>query len=110
MPDGHKDSAEQSENRTWRSLRSLLGESGAADIGLLGVPLAKDLISPGRCDLAPDVVRATLSRLSTYDLETKADLSSTKIFDAGNLQIGELNYADACLPIARAVQNSGVAA
>jgi formiminoglutamase len=104
MPDGHKDSAEQSENRTWRSLRSLLGESSGVGISLLGVPLAKDSISPGRCDLAPDVVRAALSRLSTYDLETKADLSGTRIFDAGNLQIGDLNYADACQPIAGAVQ------
>lgn len=104
MPEGHKHSTGPSENRTWRSVQSLLGESREADIGLLGVPMARDSISPGRCDLAPDAVRAALSRLSTYNLETREDLCGTKLFDAGNLPIAELNYADACQPVARAIQ------
>jgi len=105
MPEGHKHSTAHSENRTWRSVQSLLGESADADIALLGVPLGRHSISPGRCDLAPDAVRKVLSRLSTYDLETKKDLSGTEIFDAGNLQTAELDYADACQPISRAVRD-----
>jgi formiminoglutamase len=83
----------------------LLGESDRADIALLGIPMAKHSISPGRCDLAPNIVRATLNKFSTYDLEARSDLSTVEVFDAGDLQITEFDYADACEPAAHAIRN-----
>ena len=104
MPEGYKHK-EISENRSWQSMRSLLGENTDTDIALLGIPMAKQSITPGRCDLAPEAIRAALSRLSTYDLQTGRDLSNIKVFDAGNLQVTELDYSDACKPAAEVVRN-----
>src|SRR6202012_5333675 len=59
----------------------------------------------GSCDLAPNAIRTALNKFSTYDLETKSDLSSLEVFDAGDLQISEFDYADACKPVAHAVRN-----
>jgi formiminoglutamase len=104
MSEGYKHK-EVSENRSWQSMRSLLGENADTDIALLGIPMAKQSITPGRCDLAPKAVRAVLPRLSTYDLQTGRDLSNIKVFDAGDLQVSELSYSDACKPVAEAVRN-----
>jgi formiminoglutamase len=42
-------------------------------------------ITPGRCDHAPETVRAAMKRMSVYDLETETDLSTRRIFDAGDV-------------------------
>jgi len=77
---------EVSENRSWLSIHSLL-TSEAERLALVGAPLVKNSISPGRYDLAPDIVRGALRRLSVYDLETQNDLSDLRIHDFGNLPI-----------------------
>src|SRR5262249_7714359 len=40
-----------------------------------------------------------------YDLETGSDLSNTKVRDAGDLQVTDLSYAEACQPVADAVRD-----
>jgi formiminoglutamase len=80
---------EVSENRSWLSIHSLL-TSEAERLALVGAPLVKNSISPGRYDLAPDIVRGALRRLSVYDLETQNDLSDLRIHDFGNLPIQAL--------------------
>ncbi len=42
---------------------------------LISASLGLGAISPGRCDLAPQTVRAALQRMSMYDLETETDLT-----------------------------------
>ena len=93
---------EVSENRSWLSIHSLL-TSEAERLALVGAPLVKNSISPGRYDLAPDIVRGALRRLSVYDLETQNDLSDLRIHDFGNLPIAELTPADALTPLRETV-------
>jgi len=84
---------EMSENRGWLSIHSLLGANQDAAVGLVGAPLGLESLGPGRCDLAPGVIRATLKRISVYDLETGADLSALGVFDAGDVPVGALTAA-----------------
>lgn len=72
-----------SENRSWRSIADLLGPS-LAHVAFLGAPLSEKSLTPGRCDLAPKVLRETLRRFSVYDLETGVDLSEIRIRDVGD--------------------------
>jgi formiminoglutamase len=88
-------STDISENRGWLSIHALLGADSGASVGVLGAPLGLESITPGRCDLAPGVVRAALKRMSVYDLETGTDLSSLKLFDAGDLDISGNTPAEA---------------
>ena len=96
---------EMSENRGWLSVHSLLGAKQDSAIALLGAPLGLESLSPGRCDLAPGVIRSALKRLSVYDLETGTDLSALSIFDAGDLPIANLNPAEAFEPIRDSVEH-----
>lgn len=81
-----------SECRGWRSIGDLLTPEPSAPAVLIGAPLNEKSLTPGRCDLAPKVLRETLKRFSTYDLETGADLSALRVFDAGDL------FLKACTP------------
>jgi formiminoglutamase len=56
-------------------------------------------ITPGRCDLAPETVRAAMKRVSVYDLETETDLSSMRIFDAGDIGLSQAQPAEALAPM-----------
>ena len=47
-------------------------------LAVLGVPLCRGSMTPGRTDLAPDAVRAILRRFSTYDIEHDVDLRSSR--------------------------------
>src|SRR3712207_102446 len=69
----------ESECRSWRSAGDLLGEHPAAQVALVGAPLAAGSLTPGRCDLTPGVVRAALKRMSVYDLETETDLAALAV-------------------------------
>ena len=95
---------EMSENRGWLSIHSLLGANQDAAVGLVGAPLGLESLSPGRCDLAPGVIRAALKRISVYDLETGADLSALDIFDAGDAPVAGLTPAQAFAPLRDAVR------
>lgn len=77
----------------WRSMADLLASSGEGDIALLGAPMEAGSVTPGRCDLAPDLIRRTLRRISTYDVETGRELD-LRIADAGNLAVQGVMPAD----------------
>jgi len=88
-----------SDCRSWFSAADLLMQDASAPIALLGAPLGLGSITPGRCDLAPETVRAALKRMSVYDLETATDLSGLRVFDAGDVELGGKQPADALAPI-----------
>lgn len=92
-----------SDCRSWTSAASLLGTDPAAPVAVLGAPLAERSLTPGRCDLAPKAVRAALSRMSIYDLETGVDLSATRVFDAGDLDLKLVDPAAAFAPVREAL-------
>jgi formimidoylglutamase len=82
---------------SWPRVTDLLVE-GPADVALLGVPLAAGSVTPGRCDLAPGVIRQTLRRFSTYDVETREELSMA-LRDAGDVNVEGLSLEQAFEPV-----------
>jgi formiminoglutamase len=88
-----------SDCRSWTSAASLFGADPAAPVAVLGAPLAERSLTPGRCDLAPKAVRAALSRMSVYDLETGVDLSDVRVFDAGDVDLKLIDPATAFAPV-----------
>ncbi|MBC7768484.1 MAG: agmatinase family protein [Phycisphaerales bacterium] len=88
-----------SDCRSWFSAADLLTQDASAPVALIGAPLGLGSITPGRCDLAPETVRAAMRRMSVYDLETETDLSSLRIFDDGDLAIEQLQPAEALTPM-----------
>lgn len=89
----------ESDCRSWFSAADLLTSDASAAVALIGAPLGLGSITPGRCDLAPATVRAALKRMSVYDLETGADLSPLRVFDAGDADIADLEPAAALAPL-----------
>ena len=84
---------------SWPNLTDLLVDADAeAPIGLVGAPLAAGSVTPGRCDLAPALLRATLRRIGRYDVETGRELAS-KIADHGDGPIAGLSIEEATAPI-----------
>jgi formiminoglutamase len=88
-----------SECRSWRSAADLLGDHPHARAALLGAPLAEGSLTPGRCDLAPGIIRETLKRFSVYDLETGSDLAALAVHDGGDIQLKCVRPADAFVPV-----------
>jgi arginase family enzyme len=90
----------------WPNLSDLLvdGET-AAPVGLVGAPLAAGSVTPGRCDLAPSLLRQTLRRIGRYDVETRGELSRL-IADDGDVDLAGLSIEEATFPISDAVQRS----
>jgi len=79
-----------SDCRSWFSAADLLTNDATAPIALLGAPVGLGSITPGGCDQAPGVVRAAMKRMSVYDLETETDLSTLRVFDAGDADVSKL--------------------
>jgi arginase family enzyme len=87
----------------WPNLSELLVASDvAARVGLVGAPLAAGSVTPGRCDLAPALLRQTLRRIGRYDVETGRELS-TEVADFGDVAIAELSIELATPAIREAV-------
>ena len=90
----------------WPNLSELLiGAFEDAAVGLVGAPLAAGSVTPGRCDLAPEVLRATLPRIGRYDVETKREIA-THLADYGNVDLSGLSIEQATGPIREAVDAS----
>lgn len=87
----------------WTSIADLVGDHPHAPVALIGAPLNERSLTPGRCDLGPKVLRQTLPRFSTYDLETKTDLSALRVHDAGDVFLKAVSPADAFAPVKAAV-------
>jgi len=90
----------------WPNLSELVSTSrAAAPVGLVGAPLASGSVTPGRCDLASDVLRETLRRIGRYDVETLRELA-TEIFDHGDAPVADLSIEDATPLIRHKVEAS----
>jgi len=72
-------------------------------ISVMGAPIAKGSITPGRCDLAPDAIRKALERFSTYDFNSDRDLRLLKASDEGDLYLSGMTPDRAFQPLADAV-------
>ena len=90
----------------WPNLSDLLVSADtAAPVGLVGAPLATGSVTPGRCDLAPALLRQTLRRIGRYDVETRRELAPC-IADHGDVDVSELSIEQATVPISDAVRRS----
>ena len=79
----------------WPNLSELVSSAQAgAPVGLVGAPLAAGSVTPGRCDLAPQLLRQTLRRIGRYDVETGRELR-TQVFDHGDVPLEGLSIEDA---------------
>ena len=78
----------------WPNLSELIGAHSGAPVGLVGVPLAAGSVTPGRCDLAPGMLRQTLRRIGRYDVETGREIA-TEVCDHGDAPIEALSIEDA---------------
>lgn len=84
---------------SWPNLADLLVSADApAPVGLVGAPLAAGSVTPGRCDLAPALLRATLHRIGRFDIETGRELASA-IADHGDVIVDDMTIEDATAPI-----------
>jgi arginase family enzyme len=92
----------QSQSGGWPAIADLLVHEGPAPLALLGAPMGAGSVTPGRCDLAPGVIRKTLKRFSTYDLETGLELDGA-ICDAGDVPLDGVMPAEGFAPIRDAV-------
>jgi formiminoglutamase len=73
-------------------------------IGLLGLPLSRRSITPGRCDLATSAIRSTLGRFSTFDVCRELDLTDLRVKDFGDLDISSSLPDDAAEEVASTVR------
>lgn len=90
----------------WPNLFELLVDKNAdAPIGLVGAPLDAGSVTPGRCDLAPGLLRSTLRRIGLYDVEIGKELKS-KIADHGDVPIAGLSIEEATPSIIAACRAS----
>src|SRR3954452_25242460 len=90
----------------WPNLSDLVStEHADAPVGLVGAPLAAGSVTPGRCDLAPALLRQTLRRIGRYDVETGRELQ-TKVADRGDVEIAGLSIEEATPHIRDAVAAS----
>lgn len=84
---------------SWPNLADLLVERDAdAPVGLVSAPLAAGSVTPGRCDLAPGLLRKVMPRIGRYDIDTGEELSS-RIADHGDVGIAGLSIEEATDPI-----------
>ena len=90
----------------WPNLSELLVPDGfGSRVALLGAPLAEGSVTPGRCDLAPGLLRQTLRRIGRYDVETRRELE-TAIADRGDVDPAGLSIEEATPLIRDAVAAS----
>jgi len=90
----------------WPNLSELISASHRdAPVALLGAPLAAGSVTPGACDLAPELLRRTIKRIGRYDVETGRELA-TRVADRGDVEIAGLSIEDATPIIRDAVGTS----
>jgi formiminoglutamase len=86
---------------SWKSIGDLLGAEG--QVAMLGAPMEAGSVTPGRCDLAPETIRRTLRRFSTYDVEAGREIG-VAVRDSGDVPVRGVMPADGFKPICEAVQ------
>jgi arginase family enzyme len=93
----------------WPNLSDLVSPANReAAVGLVGAPLAAGSVTPGRCDLAPALLRATLKRIGRYDVETGRELA-TFVTDRGDVELERLSIEQATPLIREAIAASAEA-
>jgi arginase family enzyme len=93
----------------WPNLPDLVSTSHErAPVALLGAPLSAGSVTPGRCDLAPRVLRETLRRIGRYDVESGRELA-TAVLDRGDVPLDGLSIEEAVPRIRDAAGASGEA-
>src|SRR5436305_7332642 len=93
----------------WPNLSDLLvGIETKASVGLVGAPLAAGSVTPGDCDLAPELLRRTLRRIARYDVETGREIEA-RVLDRGDADIADLSIEQATPVIRDAVASSAEA-
>jgi formiminoglutamase len=85
----------------WLAGETLSEASGK--LAVIGAPLARGSITPGRCDLAPAAIRKALERFSTYDIDSARDVRALRAQDLGDLEVAGLSPEEALAPIRDAV-------
>ncbi|MFN0084082.1 MAG: agmatinase family protein [Blastocatellia bacterium] len=75
-------------------------------LAVLGAPVRMGSITPGRCDLTPQAVRAILRKFSCYDIESETDLHLLEAIDLGDLPLAEASLEAAFAPIRGAVREA----
>jgi arginase family enzyme len=88
---------------SWRRITDMIVSEAPADIALLGAPMEAKSVTPARYDLAPQVIRETLRRFSTYDVETGEELR-LRIRDAGDVPVQGITPEQGFEPIRDAVR------
>jgi arginase family enzyme len=86
---------------SWPRITDLMVD-GPADVAILGAPMSKGSVTPGSYDKAPAAIRAALKRFSTYDVETRGELT-LEIADAGDLPLSDMMPAEGFEPVREAV-------
>jgi formiminoglutamase len=76
------------------------GGEGLRRLAVLGAPLHKASISPGRCDLAPPAIRKALERYSPHQAD------EVTVADLGDLPVGDLSPEEALDPVSEAVSRA----
>lgn len=87
-------------------LRGELGSGKLGRLAVIGAPVCRGSITPGRCDLAPAAVRHALDRFSTFDLEDSRDLLDLDVTDSGDLDIAGSTPEEAFEPIRHAAADA----
>ena len=86
---------------SWPRITDLFTADGPAEIAILGAPMKERSVTPAAYDRAPDLIRQTLRRFSTYNVETGLEFG-LRIRDRGNLPIEALTPAEAFDPLSDA--------
>lgn len=97
------------QDRFWPRASTLLGHTAAdslATLAVIGVPLHKRSISPGRCDLAPAAVRQALERYSPFDVRDNRDLMRMTVRDFGDLPVADMTPEEALDPVSDGVREA----
>ena len=87
---------------SWTSIADLLTD-GAGPVALLGAPMEAGSVTPGRCDLAPGVVRKALKRVSIWDIVDDIEIDFP-IHEYGDVPVRGLMPADGFAVIRDAVE------
>jgi formiminoglutamase len=75
-------------------------EGGALGrLSIIGAPLTRGSITPGRCDLAPHAIRTALDHFSPYDLQHARNLCELAVHDYGDLDVAHLTPEEAFEPV-----------
>src|SRR5262249_54108605 len=75
-------------------------------LGVLGVPLSRGSITPGRCDLAPCSIRSILGKYTTFDITRGSNLEDLAVKEFGDLDIADHFPGDAAVVISSAVSSA----